>query len=322
MKKILSVSLCLAFVFACIFLTRQNCVFADCQDEVYSYLLVAHDDAGYNTDVLAIMSYNPRDNAISLIQIPRDTYLNFGFYQNKINQIYPYELSLEKSKEEALKSLTTKIADSFGIKIKGYISVDSQSFVGMIDKIGGVKIDIPNDFKYINSLNGTRLSLEYGVNLLSGKDVFKFVRYRADYLGGDLERIDTQKIFFSGLFDTIKSGLENGEHYNYLKTAREYLKCDFSLMDIIVMAIKHSSKFKDVCFMFMTMPGEAIQAKSGLWYYQINRSSTMRLIKKYLRTEGEMKDVFVNADEKKSKQVFSSENIDYKVYTHFSESTK
>ena len=47
------------------------------------------DDAAMNTDVICFASFDPENNTIAFVQLPRDTYYNFGGTQNKINQLYP-----------------------------------------------------------------------------------------------------------------------------------------------------------------------------------------------------------------------------------------
>ena len=52
----------------------------------YLYLVVGFDDAAENTDVIFTVGFDKIQNTASFVQIPRDTYCNFGGAQNKINQ--------------------------------------------------------------------------------------------------------------------------------------------------------------------------------------------------------------------------------------------
>lgn len=315
MRKLILLFLCIAIVLPTVF-SGCNSVFASFDGDVYSYLLLGIDDAGNNTDVLGIASYNAADNAISVFQIPRDTYYNANTHQNKINQLYPKLLSEGKSPEQALTEITEAVARDFDIRLRGYISIDSQSFINMIDAIGGVTITIPENFSYFEDFHNIGIDLDVGENLLSGADAFKFVRHREGYLRGDLARIEVQKLFFAGIFDTVKDYTTNVSAYGFIAIAKENLRCDFSLLDIVLMVLKHSSKFKMVSFMYLTLPGEAYQNDSGLWLYQLNKYKTEEVLSRYLSYNGAFNSsgAFFDAKSKTAERIYYDRNISYNIY--------
>ena len=114
MKRFISVFLLL--VCFCSLFSFSKCAYASASydRDIYSYLAIGHDDASGNTDVLALISYNAHINHISVVRIPRDTYYNSGYYQNKINQIYPSLLSEGKTREEAYEILTDTLSHALG----------------------------------------------------------------------------------------------------------------------------------------------------------------------------------------------------------------
>ena len=314
MRKLILLLLCITIVLPTVF-SGCNSVFASFDGDIYSYLLLGIDDAGNNTDVLGIASYNASDNAISVFQIPRDTFYNADTYQNKINQLYPKLLSEGKSTEEALSEITSSIAKDLDVRLRGYISIDSSSFINMIDALGGVTITIPADFAYFEDFRKIGIELEVGENLLSGKDAFKFVRHREGYLKGDLARIEVQKLFFAGIFDTVKDYTTNVSAYGFIAIARENLRCDFSLLDIVLMVLKHSSKFKMVSFMYLTFPGKAYQNSSGLWLYQLNKYKTEEILSRYLSYNGAFNNSGVFLDKSKTaEKIYYSRDISYDIY--------
>ena len=67
---------------------RYNKTLKDCSDDNYLYLIAGFDDAAENTDVLFTIGYEKSTNTTKIAQIPRDTYVNFGASQNKINQYF------------------------------------------------------------------------------------------------------------------------------------------------------------------------------------------------------------------------------------------
>lgn len=319
MKKILCIVLSILLLGFTFLTSEQGFIFANIEDEIYSYLMIGLDDAAGNTDVLAIVSYNALDNAISVIQLPRDTYFSSGFYQNKLNQVYPGLLQGGNNDEEAFRTLTDTVSALLGVELKGYLVFDSKSFVNLIDSIGGVTINVSEDFQYLDELNKAGIEISAGENLLDGKKAFQFVRHRASYLNGDLARMDAQKIFFSGLFDTLREYIVEKGAYSLVNAVKGNFKSDFSIVDIILMVIKHSSKFKEVSFMYLTFPGEAYKSQNGVWYYQINKKSASEAINRYLKATGlgfDSKEQLLDKNSDKSREIYYSSNISYNVYTH------
>lgn len=311
MRKILAVFLALITCFSLVLVSECHNVSALGGKDIYSYLLVGLDDAAGNTDALSIVSYNAYANHISVIQIPRDTYYEFGFYQNKINQLYPKLISEGKSKEEALAELTDTVGELFGVTLRGYVAATTDSFIGFVDSLGGVKIKIDESFLYLAELEKMGVPLKIGENLLDGKTALKLVRYRSEYIGGDLTRLDVQKLFFAGMFETVYEFVVSDGVCKLFSSAKKNISSDFGVLDIILMAIKHSSKFKMVEFVYLTLPGKAIKSESGLWYYQLNMPALIDVKNDYLMSIDEFdvsKKLII------SEEIYNDENIDYKVF--------
>jgi LCP family protein required for cell wall assembly len=310
MKKILGVLLCCTLLIAVFSFAGMDIISA-ADTEVYSYLLIGLDYSGINTDSLSIASYNPSENHVSVIQIPRDSYCNIGFYQNKLNQLYGKLLSDGLSSEDAFDTLTKTVAELFGIRLRGYVAATTDSFIKFVDSLGGVKMNIDGDFKYFDAFSNIGIQLKVGENLLSGKDALKFVRHRASYVGGDLERLDVQKIFFSGMFSTMYNFVSEKGACKLFNSARQNINSNFSVVDIILMVIKHSSKFKTVEFMYFTLPGKALKNDKGLWYFQINKPASVEAFKKYLSVQDEFdKDglLILNND------IYNDETVNTRLY--------
>ncbi len=311
MKRFICVLLSLATLTALISTSDCTHAFVSTDKNIYSYLLVGIDDSGNNTDSLSVLSYNANDNHISVLQIPRDTYFNFGFYQNKINQYYPKMISEGKDAHEALSALAEAVGEALSINLKGYIAASSGAFINFIDSLGGVKIEIENDFAFFDDFRAIGVDLELGENVLSGESALKFVRHRSGYSGGDLTRLDVQKIFFSGLFSTVYRFVTDEGAHKLFNSAKENITSNLSVIDIILMVIKHSSKFKSVEFMYFTLPGRAFKIGSGLWYYQVNMPSSVNALTEYLDYQGAFDPCgsLINL-----KEIYYDNKINYKVY--------
>ena len=75
---------------------------------------------------MMVASYNPNNEAVSFISIPRDLYVNLGtgFGAGRINSYVNAMLNDGESLTGALASLTNKVSDIMGVPIDHYVLVD------------------------------------------------------------------------------------------------------------------------------------------------------------------------------------------------------
>lgn len=152
------------------------------------------------TDVIMLVNLNLKDNKISVLQIPRDTYIGADIPTGKINAVY----NLGSDQTNKINNLINTLDNQFKIKIDHYVTVSMKGFRRVIDEIGGVELDIPYNIPYNNFVD-TKISLKKGVQHLDGRKAEVFVRYRAGLPDGDIGRIRAQRLFLKSVFEKIKS---------------------------------------------------------------------------------------------------------------------
>lgn len=54
----------------------------------YTMLVVGHDQVAVNTDVIMLVSFDVANGSLSVMQIPRDTYIEYKGTSHKINSVY------------------------------------------------------------------------------------------------------------------------------------------------------------------------------------------------------------------------------------------
>ena len=314
--KILSTdTLLLATLVACSRRAQDAHGYAD--DNKSVFLFVGFDDAAENTDVLFLLSYDGEEKQASVVQIPRDTYLNFGKSQNKINQIYASARSEGRSSAEAMSILKNKISDVFGIWIDGYVGVSTKAFRDIVDALGGVEIELPSDFVLTDERGEHEVLLPAGVHLLNGEAAERFVRYRKGYVMGDIGRIDAQKLFLNALINRLGKGAGIQEAVGIVGAMWREVSTDLSLADMIEFAAKNSARIKESRIRYATLPGEAVASPSGLWYYVANKKSSEALLHSYLFSseefdrDGLLFDPSIEAFE----NVYRDGGINYREYT-------
>jgi LCP family protein required for cell wall assembly len=105
----------------------------------------------YRTDTILIVTVDPGGGAPGLLSIPRDLQVAIpGYGEDRINtaNVWGYR---EEDPEAGPALLRATIEGNFGIPIDGYLLVDFDAFVQIVDVLGGIDIDVPktlNDTRY------------------------------------------------------------------------------------------------------------------------------------------------------------------------------
>lgn len=259
--------------------------------EQVNFLVLGKDRWAYNTDVMIIASYNVTDGAISLMQIPRDTYIDIGRGNYKANSLLAsFYNEAYKNKEAdpqavALKNLEEALEQVLCITIDYYVMMDLNGFVNIVDALGGVEVDVPYRMKYSDPYQNLYIDLQPGLQTLNGNKAEQFIRFRADYVEGDIGRVDAQKIFISACITKVKSSFNVSTIAAIAEQVMQYVKTDIPLQDLVYYAKKALSVDLDKMTM-LTLPG--IQGRqydtSGTWYYIAYRDGTLSAINKYFNS--------------------------------------
>lgn len=158
------------------------------------------------SDSIIIASIDNKNKKVKLSSIMRDAYVNVpGYGQTKITHAYAYG-----GPQLSIKTLNS----NFNLNIKDYATVDFFGLEKIIDKLGGVTIDVQSDeIQYINSYMRETAGLEKesiptvthaGSQTLNGIQAVAYSRIR--YVGNDFERTDRQRRVLSQLFDKVQAG--------------------------------------------------------------------------------------------------------------------
>lgn len=102
--------------------------------------------ANGRSDSMIIASMNTEDKTLKLVSLMRDSYVSIpGYRDNKLNAAFSFGGG---------QLLCETITRNFGIELDGYVIVDFKGFKKMIDKIGGVEIELTEaEAQYLNTTN-------------------------------------------------------------------------------------------------------------------------------------------------------------------------
>lgn len=256
--------------------------------EQVNFLIIGKDRWAFNTDVMIIASYNVTEGAISMMQIPRDTYIDIGRGNHKANSLLAsfYNEALRNKESDplraALDNFKKALEQVFCITIDYYAMMDLNGFVNIVDALGGVEIDVPFRMYYWDPAQNLKIDLKKGLQTLNGNKAEQFIRFRADYIEGDIGRVDAQKLFISACLNKVKKNFNISTITAITEQVMQYVTTDIPLQDVIYYAKKAISVNLEKMTM-LTIPG--IQGRqydtSGTWYYIVYRDGTISAINKY-----------------------------------------
>ena len=197
------------------------------------------------SDTLFVVMFDTKNKAASLLSVPRDTRVRIkGHGWDKINHAYAYggrELT-QKTTEELL-----------GIKINNYVMVDFKGFVGLVDAIGGVDINVEKDMYYYDSWDGFKIDLKKGMQHMDGKTAIQYVRYRDEE--GDIGRIRRHQHFIMAVYDRITSANMLLHIPGLAKQLTNMVKTDLPLADMVDLGRALHAMVKSKGLAMATVPG-------------------------------------------------------------------
>ena len=233
-------------------------------------------------DVMMLLSVDEASGRVCVLQIPRDTYASYtdGSYR-KLNGA-PRALGKD--------GFCAFLSDALGVSIDRYAALDLDAFGDIVDALGGVTLSLPDALHYDDPAQGLSIHLEAGEQTLDGAGAEQLVRYRSDYLRGDLGRLDAQKLFLAALFRRIKA-VTASDVVRLSGAVLPAIDTDLTLPDLLSLYGLLPSISEDaVCF--VTLPGQdCVGRQSGASYYVISAPSASEVMQRYFGARAEDFDI-------------------------------
>ena len=160
-------------------------------------LLIGMDGKGKEenrTDVIMLINIKPDLPRVSVISLPRDLRVYIpGHGQDKINAAYALG---------GQKLLKQTVSDFLGLPVTHYVRIDFIGLTNIVDRLGGVIIDVEKRMTYTDRSGNLDINLFPGLQRLTGQQAIGYVRFRHDSFG-DLGRIQRQRKFIWALGEEI-----------------------------------------------------------------------------------------------------------------------
>lgn len=242
-------------------------------DGVYNILLLGLDDDGTRTDTIMIAHLDARDHTVALLSIPRDTYIYGNYAVPKINSVYGGD------GEEGVERLKETLASMLGFQVDGYVLVDLQAFVEIIDLVGGITFDVPQNMYYSDPTQDLYINLSAGLQTLNGEQAMGLVRYRSGYAEADLRRVEVQRDFVSAAADQWMGPGLLAKAPQLVAWLGENVETDLSLRNLFWLAWGLMGADMDAV-VTETLPGYA--ANMGGSYYILDAAGVAEVVNRCL----------------------------------------
>lgn len=241
---------------------------------ILNTLLVSLDETTYRTESVMLMSVNLDDYSVSLVSLPRDTYISGNYENSTINDIYREK---DDGKGRGIRALQEAVEGMVGFKIDYHYVVTQETLTNALDAIDGLRFRVPRlDF----------CALDSGTRKMDGEDAIQLFTYDPDYYDIDLEGPDTQRKFLLSLMSELIATNDEGEMKSRAQAVLNNAETNVDEDTLLYFFKKLTRKSFDDAYS-ATMPGEIISLgeDEGLdytvEYYQVSQEDAVSVLNEY-----------------------------------------
>ncbi|WP_194191055.1 LCP family protein [Clostridium chrysemydis] len=221
------------------------------------------------SDSVMVLTIDEKNKKLKLTSIMRDSYVNIpGHGDDKLTHAYAFG-----GPELAIKTLN----ENYKLNIKDFMAVNFTSMPEIIDKLGGVEIDITKE--EISHISGVT---HPGKQNLNGEEALAYSRIR-HATGGDYQRTNRQRTVLDAIFNKVKN-ISITEIPGFIDSFLPYVKTNMSSSELIGLATDviplMSNGLESARFPLNGYCEGKIINK--VWYLVFDRKTTLKQIQDYI----------------------------------------
>lgn len=221
------------------------------------------------SDAIMILTLDEEHKIMKLTSIMRDAYVDIpGHGDDKITHAYAFG-----GPELAMKTLN----ENFKINVEDFMAVNFTSLPEIIDKLGGVKINITEEeIPHIPGITSP------GEQILNGEESLAYSRIRYA-TGGDYKRTERQRVVLESVFEKLKS-TPTKEYTSLIDGFLPYIETNMSSMDMIKLATDAAPLVKGNLETARFPLDGYCDGKTinGIWHLVYDRQATLNQIQEYI----------------------------------------
>ena len=225
--------------------------------DTINIVLVGTDLSEARSDTTILCTVNRKDKTITLSSFLRDTYVDIpDYFPHKLNTAYALD---------GFSALDATLSENFGVVADGNVAINFESFIQVVDILGGVEIELTEDEAWYmmntpwNGLSTEGWDLQAGIQQLNGDQALAYSRIRdvadSDGNAGDFGRTSRQRRVLSKLVDQCK-GAGIFKLNQLLNEILPMVSTDLSNADIVATALKLLPMLTDCTIQSQQIPAE------------------------------------------------------------------
>ena len=236
-------------------------------------LAIGLDNDGYRTDTILIASYDLDNDKVNILSIPRDTRMYVGGNYQKINCAYAIT---KNGKRNGVNGTIEAVTRLTAIPINYYVEFTFETFREVVDALGGVDFDVPQNMNYDDPVQNLHIHLKKGFQHLDGDKAEQFVRFRK-YPMGDIDRVKAQQNFIKALAEQKLNASVITKLPDIFKVLKKDVKTNLTPSEIAKYAVNLMDLSSENVNSY-SLPGVSDSESYGASYWVVNIAETKKLI--------------------------------------------
>jgi LCP family protein required for cell wall assembly len=235
--------------------------------EVMNILAVGSDARGDHylyglADIIRLVRVDFVNARVTILEVPRDLWVeipeisdHYGITQGKLNQAYLYGnkgLGYYDGPGEGPGLLARTLNLNFGARPDHYIAVNMRTFEAVVDAIGGLDVDLPEEISVRSKDNPKGFAIPEGKHHIDGETALWIARIREF---GTFSRAENQNIVMCAMRKKLLSPEVIPAIPELVQSFRSYVQTDLSPEHISQLACL-ATQMKGIDVMFASFPTE------------------------------------------------------------------
>lgn len=180
-----------------------------------------------NGDSLIAVTFNPSTSNITMLSIPRDSYVPIMCFKDH------YENKITHAAWNGTDCMIDTIENFLNVPIDYYVKINFKGVVGLVDALGGITANVPVDMCVGNSDRKIPICLKKGVQHLNGEQALVLSRDRHSQAGGDLDREQNQQAVIKAILEKVKTIKSIDQITDILNSISRNIDTNFSTEQIL-----------------------------------------------------------------------------------------
>lgn len=236
-------------------------------------------------DVMLLIKFDPQNKKLTMLSIPRDTRTRIdGYGIKKINA----------SNTLGGPALSARTASNLleGVAIDRYMRINVLGVGKLIDALGGVTVNVPEDLKYQDDSQHLYINLKAGKQHLDGDKALQLLRFRNDGRG-DIGRIQRQQLVMRALMDQALNPATLAQLPKILNVVKEHIDTNLTVEELLAL-VGFGVRTNRSNMQMLMLPGRFSTPKeysASYWIPSPRRISSMMAQHFGIETENELQPV-------------------------------